>query len=183
MLMGWIFQVKGSWRTPHRSLRGKDNTGEVVPFGEICLGRYHSEDGAKLNVRWMRGVFVGKLDSTDGFILLTPTGATKTRCVRRIEGNSAWDLQFSNFCEQEANAREPEVSPKKRKTCESDINQGGASSLTAATSKRGESEHASNAESSNLLTGRIAAVNKTLCDTPSVDLSHDRTAQNALKAG
>ena len=95
---GLYFQVKGSWRTPHRSLRGKDNTGEVVPLGEICWGRYHSEDGAKLNVRWMRGVFVGKLDSINGFILLTPTGATKTRCVRRIEGNSAWDLQFLNFC-------------------------------------------------------------------------------------
>ena len=29
----------------------------VVPFGEVCLGRNHSEDGAKLNRRWMRGVF------------------------------------------------------------------------------------------------------------------------------
>ena len=52
-----------------------------------------------------------------------------------------------------------------------------------------ESEHASNADSSNLLTGRIAAVNEVLCDTPFVDLSHDGTAQNgkfpedALKAG
>ena len=69
-----------------------------MPFGEICLGRDHSEDGAKLNVRWMRGVFVGKLDRTDEFILLTPTGATKTRCVRRLEGDSAWDLQFLNLC-------------------------------------------------------------------------------------
>ena len=62
------FQVKGSGRTPHRSLRGKDYTGEVVPLGEVCLGRDHSEDGGpKLNVRLMRGVFVGKLDRTDEF--------------------------------------------------------------------------------------------------------------------
>ena len=43
--------------------------------------------------------------------------------------------------------------------------------------------------SSTLLTGCIAAVNKLLCDMPSVDLSLDRTAQTgkfpegALKAG
>ena len=43
-----------------------------MPFGEVCLGRNHSEDGAKLNMRWMRGVFVGKLDRTDEFWLLTP---------------------------------------------------------------------------------------------------------------
>ena len=29
------------------------------------------------------------------FILLT---ATKTRCVRRLDGNHAWDLQFLNLC-------------------------------------------------------------------------------------
>ena len=40
-------------RTPYRSIRGKDYTGEVMRFGEICLGRNHSEDGAKLNMRWM----------------------------------------------------------------------------------------------------------------------------------
>ena len=83
VLMGWMvrhsawvvnnLQVKGSGRTPYRSLSGKDYTGEVVPFGEICMGRKHSEDGAKLNVRWKRGVFVGKLDRTDEFHLLTPT--------------------------------------------------------------------------------------------------------------
>ena len=36
-----------------------------MPFEEVCLGRNQSEDGAKLNMRWMRGVFVGKLDRTD----------------------------------------------------------------------------------------------------------------------
>ena len=31
-------------------------------------GRSHSEDGARLNMRRMRGVFVGKLDHTDEFL-------------------------------------------------------------------------------------------------------------------
>ena len=86
------FQVMGTGRTPYRSIRCKDYTGEVVPFGEICLGRNHSEDGAKLNMRWMRGVFVGKLDRTDEFLLLTPTGAMNTRCVRHLEGDNALGL-------------------------------------------------------------------------------------------
>ena len=54
--------------------------------------------GAKLIMRWMRGVFVDKLDRTDKFLLLTPTGAMKTRCVRRLEGDKAWNLQFLNLC-------------------------------------------------------------------------------------
>ena len=94
VLMGWMVrhcawvvtnvQVKGTGRTLYRSIRSKDYLGEVVPFGEVCLGRSHSEDGAKLNMRWMRGVFVGKLDRTDEFLLLTPIGAMTTRCVRRF---------------------------------------------------------------------------------------------------
>ena len=97
--MGWMvlhcawvvnnFQVEGSGRTPCRYIRGKDYTGEVVPFGE---------DGAQLNMRWMRGGFVGKLDRTDEFLLFTPAGAMKTRCVSRLEGENAWDLQFLNLC-------------------------------------------------------------------------------------
>ena len=46
----------------------------------------------------MRGVFVGKLDRTAEFLLLTPTGAMKTRCVTRLEGDYAWDLHFLNLC-------------------------------------------------------------------------------------
>ena len=181
----------------------------------------------------MRGVFVGKLDRTEEILLLTPAGAVKTRCVRRLEGDSTWDLQFLNLCvgspwnvtakstpqrptiqpkdvwasgrrakilyirqsildkygrstgcrgcvgfgphtedcrariekemlakgdaikletrQEQENPREPEASPKKRKTGESDINPGGAPSSAADTSKRGESEHASNVESSTLL--------------------------------
>ena len=41
------------------------------------LWRKHSEDGAKLNMRWMRGVFVGRLDRTDQFLLLTTTGGNE----------------------------------------------------------------------------------------------------------
>ena len=93
-------------------------------------------------------------------------------------------------CEnQEEIVPEPDVSLKKRKIGEPDINPGGASSSRADTPKKGESEQVYSAGSENLLAGRIAAVNKLLCDTPSVDLSRDRTARSGkfpedeLKAG
>ena len=72
---------------------------------------------------------------------------------------------------------------------EPDVNSGGASSLTADTPKRSESEQGISAENATVLAGCIAAVNKLLCDMPSVDFSRDRTAlsgkfpENALKAG
>ena len=76
----WVannFQVTGTGRVPYRCIRSKDNTGEVVRFGEVWSGQNHSEDGAKLNMRWIQGVFVGKLDRTDKLLLLTPIGALK----------------------------------------------------------------------------------------------------------
>ena len=211
-------------------------------------------------MRWMRGVFVGKLDRTDEFLLLTPTGAMKTRCVTRLDGDSAWDLLFLNLCvgtpcnatarstqqkpniqqkdelesgrrakivylrqnmldkygrtagcpssvgngqhteecrarieqemvdkgdaikletsgNQEEIVQEPDVSLKKRKIGEPHFNPGGASSSTADTL-----EHGSSAGNENLLAGCIAAVKKLLCDTPSVDLSRDRTALSGQKS-
>ena len=60
--------------------------------------------------------------------------------------------------------------------------QAGASSLAADTPNRGESEQGSNAGNENLLAGCIAAVNKLLCFTPSVDLS-GKFPEDEKKAG
>ena len=40
-------------------------------------------------MRWMRGVSCRQASE---FLLLTPTGAMKTRCVRRLEGFFVWDF-------------------------------------------------------------------------------------------
>ena len=68
----------------------------------------------------------------------------------------------------------PGANLKKRKIGEPDINPGGASSSTADTPKRRESEQGSSAGNENSLAGCIAAVNNLLCDTPTVDFSRDR---------
>ena len=77
-------------------------------------------------MRWMRGVLVGKLDRTDECQLLTPTGAMKTRCVRRLVGDNAWDLQFLNLCvgtrsrNQQSNTRMSWKAADVRKECTCD---------------------------------------------------------------
>ena len=115
-------------------------------------------------------------------------------CRARVEqanvdkGGGAIKLETSG--NQEEIVPEPDVSLKQMKIGEPDINPGGASSSTADTPKRRESEQGSSAGNENLLAGCIAAVNKLLCDDmPSVDLSRDRTAlsgkfpDDELKAG
>ena len=60
-------------------------------------------------MRWMRGVSVGKLDRTDEFLLLTSTGAMKTRCVRRLEGDNTLEFAIpESVCWQsvECNSKE-----------------------------------------------------------------------------
>ena len=97
-------------------------------------------------------------------------------CRARIEQEmlaKGGAIKLETRQEHEGNPRESRKPVRRKgKTDES-----AASSCAEDTSKRGESEHAPNVESSTLLTGCIAAVNEILCDTPSVDLSHDRIAQ------
>ena len=77
---------------------------------------------------------------------------------------------------------------KKRKIGEPDINPRGASSSTADTAKRRESEQGSSANESSFA-GCVATVSNLLCDMPTVNLSQDRTAlsgkfpEHELKAG
>ena len=98
-------------------------------------------------------------------------------------------MKLETFGNRWGVVQELDVSLKKRKIGEPDVNPGGASSLTADTPKRGESEQGSSAENENLLAGCTAALNKLLCDTPSVDLSRHCTAlsgkfsEGELKAG
>ena len=87
------FPSEGNWESA-LSFYPRTTLEKLCHLEKCAWGGHHSEDGAKLNMRWMRGVFVGKLDRTDGFLLLTPTGTMKTYCVRRFEGDDAWDLQF-----------------------------------------------------------------------------------------
>ena len=160
-------------------------------------------------MRWMRGVFVGKLDRTELFLLLTPTGAMKTRCVRRLEGDNAWNLLFLNLCvvsPWNATARSTQQlqdtqvvleSGSTQRSAEQELNKKWWTRVMQLKlrlvqklwkSQMRESEQGSSANESSLA-GCIAAVNNLLCDVPTVDLSRDHTAlsgkfpEDELKAG
>ena len=90
-------------------------------------------------------------------------------------------LSSRHLGNQKEIVQEADVSLKKNKFGEPDINPGEASSLTADTPKRRDSEHVSSAGNDNLLAGCIAAVNKLLCDTPSV--ARGKFPQDELKVG
>ena len=108
LLMPWMtrhcswtitrFQPKWTGHTACRSLRGKDYSGGVVPFSEVVLYRVIDDDGDKLKPRWAKGIFVGKTDQTDEFVLLTPKGARKSRSVKRLEAAEAWDREVMAAC-------------------------------------------------------------------------------------
>ena len=51
-----------------------------VPMDPPGLGR-------KLDVQWMEGIWVGRLDESDGRVLLTPRGTVTGRSVRHLAGH------------------------------------------------------------------------------------------------
>ena len=77
-------------------MRGKNYNGVVVPFGECFLFKGAPDD--KYQDRWEKGVMVGKSDQTDEFILLTASGACKSRSVRRLEEKDQYDKEFMEKC-------------------------------------------------------------------------------------
>ena len=99
--MGWMALCMGCKKFPSEGNR--ENALSFSPAQRTALEKLcHLEKRAwgetilRNEPRWMRGVFVGKLDRTDEFLLLTPTGAMKTRCVRDV-----WKvimLAICNFC-------------------------------------------------------------------------------------
>ena len=38
-------------------------------------------------MQWMKGIWVGRLDESDGHVVLTPHGTVTGRSVRRLTGN------------------------------------------------------------------------------------------------
>ena len=103
-------------------------------------------------------------------------GQHTAECRARIEQEMVDEGDAVEIGASAEIVQEPVDSVKNRTNGEPDISPGEASSLTADTSKRRESEQGASAENESVLAGCIAAVNKLLCDMPSVDPSRDRTA-------
>ena len=59
----------------------------LLPFMEACKIRVLIDAPGlwrKMDVQWMKGIWVGTLDEGDGHVLLTPQGTVTGRTVRRF---------------------------------------------------------------------------------------------------
>ena len=85
---GWTltkFNVGEDGRTGHQRLKGKEYRHHVLEFGETAMWHRQTEvEDAKMEKRFKKGIWVGKLDQTDEHLFLTPEGARKSRTVRRL---------------------------------------------------------------------------------------------------
>ena len=82
--IAWIqqrFQTRSSGKTAYWNQRRQEYRGGLAIYGECVMYKVITED--KLDDRWRRGVFVGKVDQTDEFVMVTPDGVKKSRSIRR----------------------------------------------------------------------------------------------------
>lgn len=98
----WVrgrFGVKANMRTAYEDAYGGQYTGQILPFGEVLLFKVpHSSSGRKTGGRqlkgdpvWERGVFLGKVNETDEFLVGNAKGVHSARTVRRLEERMRWD--------------------------------------------------------------------------------------------
>ncbi|CAE7248031.1 unnamed protein product [Symbiodinium sp. CCMP2592] len=69
--------------TPYRAATGTDYGGALCSFGETVLAKL-PRPGNKAQVRWVKGVWTGKLERDDSHVVLTEAGALNVRSVRRL---------------------------------------------------------------------------------------------------
>ena len=103
---GWQisrYKQKGNGMTAFKQAYGEHHTHEVVPFAEVILGRipkptHRALQGGK---RWhkgdavfIKGVWVGRSETSDEHIVLTPGGRVLSRTIRRLEPSRRHDAGF-----------------------------------------------------------------------------------------
>ena len=78
------FQVKTTDKmTPYKIVNGVESLSSICRFGETVMAKL-PKPGTKAQRRWIRGLWVGKLDRDNTNIILTECGALSVRSVRRL---------------------------------------------------------------------------------------------------
>ena len=95
MVAAWTrsrFGVKANRRTAYEDAFGHSYSSALVPFGEVVLfkmpssaaGRTSQKRMLKGDFSWEKGVFVGKSNDSDEYLLATKKGVHTARTVRRL---------------------------------------------------------------------------------------------------
>ena len=102
LFFGWIVRHAG-WlmtrfaprdvdnQTPYYITHGVEYQGLLAEIGECVMGRVGNENKTKSQRRWERGIFVGKDDFTDEWLIITEKGLLKCRKCRRLPSDGAFD--------------------------------------------------------------------------------------------
>ena len=90
------FHVRGKdGLTPYRLTTGSDYSHPVAMLGEVVLGKVPTPRG-KMQRRWIKGIWLGKLDRDDSNVLGTSSGAIAVRSVRRLPKESQISQELMN---------------------------------------------------------------------------------------
>ena len=90
------FHVRGKdGLTPYRLTTGSDYSHPVAMLGEAVLGKVPTPRG-KMQRRWIKGIWLGKLDRDDSNVLGTSSGAIAVRSVRRLPKESQISQELMN---------------------------------------------------------------------------------------
>ena len=81
--------------TPYRLTTGSDYSHPVAMLGEVVLGKVPTPRG-KMQRRWIKGIWLGKLDRDDSNVLGTSSGAIAVRSVRRLPKESQTSQELMN---------------------------------------------------------------------------------------
>ena len=80
-------------QTPYERTRGCRCESALVPFGEVVMAKTGDADNmraGKLDSAWVKAVWVGRVDRSNAYLLLTTKGCIRSRVMRRIpDGNQA----------------------------------------------------------------------------------------------
>ena len=87
--------IDSSLRVTEAEPRGKSERVRAtkvpfLPFMEACVIRVPIDPPGlrrKLDLQWMKGIWVGRLDESDGHVVLTTHGTGSGRTVRRLAGH------------------------------------------------------------------------------------------------
>jgi len=93
------FQVGEDGKTAHERIRGRKCNTPVAICGEKVLYR-ELEDGrgerAKIETKWMDGVWLGIKNRTGEHVIGTPEGIVKAHSVKRRAAEERWDIEAVN---------------------------------------------------------------------------------------
>lgn len=83
----WLFNKfqAGQGVTSHELLYGKVCDGKINPYGEVCLAYTKPRQGFKADPRWKIGIYLGKTELQDNWIIGDGNRVFLSRSLRRVE--------------------------------------------------------------------------------------------------